>query len=91
MSSEDFIRFILIMFSVLGPIRLLSNVGIQLQMGIASAERVFEILDKKPLIKELKFPKDNNLNLNLNHNIRISKMSFKYPNSTKGAENVLLI
>ena len=52
MNSEDFIRFILIMFSVLGPIRLLSNVSIQLQMGIASAERVFNILDTKPDIKE---------------------------------------
>ena len=54
MNSEDFIRFILIMFSVLGPIRLLSNVSIQLQMGIASAERVFNILDTKPDIKEKK-------------------------------------
>ncbi|MBT3179412.1 MAG: ABC transporter ATP-binding protein [Candidatus Marinimicrobia bacterium] len=45
MNSEDFIRFILILFSVLGPIRLLSNVSINLQKGVASAERVFEIFD----------------------------------------------
>ena len=56
MSSEDFIRFILIMFSVLGPIRLLSNVSIQLQMGIASAERVFKVLDTKPEVSEIKNP-----------------------------------
>ncbi len=56
MSSEDFIRFILIMFSVLGPIRLLSNVGIQLQMGIASAERVFKVLDTKAEVSEVKDP-----------------------------------
>jgi len=48
MSSEDFIRFILIMFSVLGPVRLLSNVGVNLQKGVASAERVFDILDTEP-------------------------------------------
>ena len=45
MNSEDFIRFILILFSVLGPVRLLSNVSMELQKGVASAERVFEILD----------------------------------------------
>ena len=45
MSSEDFIRFILILFSVLGPVRLLSNVSVNLQTGVASAERVFNILD----------------------------------------------
>ena len=56
MSSEDFIRFILIMFSVLGPIRLLSNVSIQLQMGIASAERVFKVLDTKAEVSEVKDP-----------------------------------
>ena len=45
MNSEDFIRFILILFSVLGPIRSLSNVSIQLQAGVASADRVFDVLD----------------------------------------------
>ena len=50
MNSEDFIRFILILFSVLQPIRSLSNVGINLQKGFASAERVFEVLDTKPQI-----------------------------------------
>ena len=52
MNSEDFIRFILIMFSILAPIRLLSNVGVEIQSGIASAERVFNILDTKPDITE---------------------------------------
>ena len=56
MNSEDFIRFILIMFSVLGPIRLLSNVSIQLQMGIASAERVFKVLDTKAEVPEKRDP-----------------------------------
>lgn len=49
-TSEDFIRFILILFSTFTPIRNLSNVNAQLQIGIASAERVFTILDTKPAI-----------------------------------------
>lgn len=48
LSPEDFIRFILIMFSMLVPIRQLSNVNIQLQMGAAAGERVFTILDTVP-------------------------------------------
>ena len=56
MNSEDFIRFILIMFSVLGPIRLLSNVSLQIQMGIASAERVFKVLDTKAEVPEKRDP-----------------------------------
>ena len=56
MSSEDFIRFILILFSILGPIRLLGNVTVNLQSGIASAERVFGILETKPQIVERKNP-----------------------------------
>ncbi len=47
MTSEDFLRFILVLFSALAPIRLLSNVNMEIQTGMASAERVFSILDSK--------------------------------------------
>ena len=50
LTSEDFIRFILIMFSALQPIRSLSNVFAEIQIGAASAERVFGILDTEPAI-----------------------------------------
>ena len=50
MTSEDFIRFILILFSVLQPIRSLGKVGINLQNGFASADRVFNVLDTVPTI-----------------------------------------
>ena len=50
MNSEDFIRFILILFSVLQPIRSLGKVGINLQNGFASADRVFNVLDTVPTI-----------------------------------------
>ena len=47
LSSEDFLRFMFLLFSMLGPIRSLSNVHITLQNGYASAERIFDILDEK--------------------------------------------
>ncbi len=85
MNSEDFIRFILIMFSVLGPIRLLSNVSIQLQMGIASAERVFNILDTKPDIKE----KQDCINLGIfQESIELKNVGFFYDNNEPVLENI---
>jgi subfamily B ATP-binding cassette protein MsbA len=51
-SAEDFIRFIVILFSILGPIKQMSNVNIKIQVGAASAERIFELLDTPPDIIE---------------------------------------
>ena len=53
---EDFIRFILILFSILGPIKQMSNVNIKIQAGAASAERIFRLLDTEPQIVEIKNP-----------------------------------
>jgi len=51
-SAEDFIRFIVILFSILGPIKQMSNVNLRIQVGAASAERIFELLDTTPEIVE---------------------------------------
>jgi len=50
--AEDFIRFIILLFAILTPIRSLNMVNVDLQEGIASAQRVFSILDEKPDIIE---------------------------------------
>ena len=52
LSSEDFLRFMFLLFSMLGPIRSLSNVNVILQNGYASAERIFDVLDKKPEVAD---------------------------------------
>ena len=54
MSSEDFIKFILLLFAMLQPIRKLANVGILFQNGIAAAERVFSVFDNHDKIPESK-------------------------------------
>ncbi|MDD9880175.1 MAG: ABC transporter ATP-binding protein [Candidatus Marinimicrobia bacterium] len=51
-SAEDFIRFIVILFSILGPIKQMSNVNLRIQVGAASAERIFELLDTPAEIVE---------------------------------------
>ena len=82
MNSEDFIRFILILFSVLQPIRSLSNVGINLQKGFASAERVFEVLDTvSPIIS-----KPNAITINdVKNDIVFKNVTFNYD----GTESIL--
>ena len=50
LEPEDFIRFILILFSILGPIKQMSNVNLKIQTGAASAERIFMLLDTPPEI-----------------------------------------
>ena len=79
-SSEDFIRFILLLFSVLGPIKSLGNVFNELQNGLASADRVFSILDIKSDINDI----DNAVNLNqFENHIAFKDVSFHYDESSQ--------
>ena len=85
MSSEDFIRFILILFSMLGPVRLLSNVSVNLQTGIASAERVFNILDTPAEIVEKPDAKDLQ---DFSEEIKFYNVGFNYDEGGKVLSNV---
>jgi len=48
----DFITFILIMFSLIKPVKDLSQIHIKLQEGMAASERIFEVLDSPETIAE---------------------------------------
>ena len=74
LSSEDFLRFMFLLFSMLGPIRSLSNVHIKLQNGYASAERIFEILDQDTEIKNIG---QENIT-DLKSSIKFKKVDFSY-------------
>lgn len=52
MTSEDFIRSLVIMFSILQPLKGLGGVNNALQAGMAAGERVFNMLDTKPVVVE---------------------------------------
>tara|TARA_Y100001970_G_C14226423_1_gene855961 strand:- start:1071 stop:2876 length:1806 start_codon:yes stop_codon:yes gene_type:complete len=75
MKSDDFIKFILLLFAMLQPIRKLSNVNVQFQNGIAAAERVFNIFDTKNKIVE---DKDCLKIKNFNSSILFENVEFKY-------------
>jgi subfamily B ATP-binding cassette protein MsbA len=80
---EDFIRFILILFSILGPIKQMGNVNIKIQAGAASAERIFTLLDTKPQVVEIKNP--TNLG-EFKDSLEYKNVCFEYQ---KGEEQVL--
>ena len=74
-SAEDFIRFIVILFSILGPIKQMSNVNLKIQVGAASAERIFELLDTPPKIVEDLNPVDLKV---FKNSIEFDKVHFEY-------------
>ena len=74
-SAEDFIRFILILFSILGPIKQLSNVNLKIQIGAASAERIFGLLDTPPEIVEDPDPIELDV---FNNAIEFDQIYFEY-------------
>ena len=74
-SAEDFIRFILILFSILGPIKQLSNVNLKIQIGAASAERIFGLLDTPPEIVEDPDPVELDV---FNNAIEFDQIYFEY-------------
>ncbi|MBN2188075.1 MAG: ATP-binding cassette domain-containing protein, partial [Chitinispirillaceae bacterium] len=47
-SAEDFVRFLIFLFSTFTPLKALTQVANTLQRGFAAAERVFSILDSPP-------------------------------------------
>ncbi len=78
LNPEDFIRFILILFSILGPIKQMGNVNLRIQTGYASAERIFSLLDTPKDIIE----RSNPLQLkSFNKHIEFKNLSFEYEES----------
>ena len=75
LTPEDFLRFILLLFAMMDPLRKLSSVNVELQAGAASAERVFAILDTPPtIVDELDAVKIDTFK----DKIQINNVSFKY-------------
>jgi len=74
-SQGTFIAFIVGLFMMYAPIRLLFKIYTSLQVSLAGAERVFSILD----LDEEKVKEGNKELINFNHSIKFQNISFKYP------------
>ncbi len=55
--ADDFILFGFSMFSMIKPIKSLSNIHIKIQEGMAAAGRIFEVLETAPKVLEPEHPR----------------------------------
>jgi len=79
LTPDGFIRFIIYLFAMLQPARKLGNVNAQIQVGLASAARVFSITDVQSDIRE---PEDPISIHKLTQGVFFKKVSFQYENSS---------
>jgi len=80
LDSDGFIRYIIYLFAMLQPAKKLGNVNTQIQAGLASAERVFTIIDIKSNIKDPTTPKILN---KFEKEIKFENVSFQYGSSNQ--------
>lgn len=81
-TQGHFVAFLLSVFLLYDPFKKLSRVHAQVQLGLAGAQRIFEILDTKPKIVDPVTP----ISLTDSNEIVFSDVVFTYP----GAENPAL-
>ncbi|MFD2033653.1 ABC transporter ATP-binding protein [Belliella marina] len=58
LSASDFITYIIIFTQVLNPAKEISRAASVIQRGLASAERIFKVVDTKSKIKDVANPKE---------------------------------
>ncbi len=79
-SGDDFMRFLLILFSAYSPIKKLVNVHSAIQLGLSANERIFEIFDLEP--EDV----DHSEKIEFNKSLECKNITFSYP----GYEEVVL-
>ncbi|MFL2679274.1 MAG: ABC transporter ATP-binding protein [Alphaproteobacteria bacterium] len=76
-----FFSFLTALLMAYQPLKSFASLNATLQIAMASAERVFEIIDNEPSIKETKKNKDHLFDYRNSYDLKISKASFKYKDS----------
>ena len=84
LTGDGFIKFFTFLFAMFQPAKKLAGVSIEINRGIASAERVFSILDSK----EIYTNKGTNLINGFNKNIEFSNVTFAYEDSKNVLKNI---
>ncbi|MBA4405877.1 ABC transporter ATP-binding protein [bacterium] len=75
LNASEFIVFLLAIFQMMPPIKELSSVNNRIQESSAAAERVFEILDTEPAIRNVESPVSVS---EFNDKIEFKNVSFHY-------------
>jgi subfamily B ATP-binding cassette protein MsbA len=75
LGAGDFMTYVVSMFSLIKPVKELSQIHIKLQEGMAAAERVFEVLDTPETISD---KPDAKRVTEFGDSIRFEKVGFRY-------------
>ena len=73
MDGDNFIKFIIYLFAIMQPAKSLASVNLSIQTSVASAERVFKIMDSNPQSNSQKINKDD-----FKSEIKYENISFNY-------------
>ena len=82
MEINNFFSFLTAMMLAYQPIRSLATINMLFNQGAVGADRIFNILDSEPSIKEI----DTAPNLNIKKgNVKFDEVNFSYPNTQEQA------
>ena len=80
LKAEDFVRFLLFLFTMFQPIKAFSGINNTLQTGMAAAERVFAIIELDPE----NYDPPNAIDLKkFDHKIEFKNVTFKYADDSE--------
>ncbi len=85
LTPDRFFLFLVAMLSLMQPIKVLSQANIDIQQGLAAAERLFKILDAESKIVEKPNPIIMN---NFNDSIVFENVFYKYPDGSFSLEEI---
>jgi subfamily B ATP-binding cassette protein MsbA len=80
LTGSEFIGFLLAIFQLMPPIKELSSVNNRIQESSAAADRIFEILDTQPAIRNIDKPADVKF---FKDSIEFRNVSFQYEDSNE--------
>jgi ATP-binding cassette, subfamily B, bacterial MsbA len=85
LTASEFITYIAIFSQVMRPAKDISNAFSSAQRGLASGERILQLVDNEPLIKDIANP----IKLkNFNENIKVSNVNFNYEGGIEVLKNI---
>ncbi len=87
MSPSEFIGFLVIILSMMTPVKELSSVNNRIQEALAASARIFRVLDLKPSIQNIKHPI---VLSSFNDGLEFDNMSFSYNNKEMVLKNINL-
>jgi subfamily B ATP-binding cassette protein MsbA len=76
LTADRFFLFLVAMFSLMQPVKVLSRVNIDIQQGLAAAGRIFQIMDTRPTVVESPEPV---VLSRFDDAVRFENVSFSYP------------